>query len=343
MAELTAYEARQVAEIADWKMEAPGRLSRALQAVRRPLGRVVGKAVPASTIRAMAEKADVMLAHHDGLQEIARLAGVREIGELKSRPLEDCDRLAATISARAQQQAVLEGFVAGVGGIATELLNIPVLIAAAERAIHRIGHCYGYRLEADRERLFVLGILELSTEDDPSRSQNLRARLNAIPTADAQAAPDANGLNGLCEQMVEDLAVEAVPFLGDAVSVVLDYAFMRRVDVTARRVFQERRLREQGKVSVIAPSALAGTAHTGRAARELLEQAVYLGGFGVAFALTLPFAAAGRLGARLPSPVVQGATDGARDAAASADQLREGWRSLPDPGRPEPQPGVIPA
>ena len=55
-------------------------------------------------------------------------------------------------------------------------------------------------------------------------------------------------LDGVRTAMLEDLAFGAVPILGDLTSILMDYDFVRRVDITARRVFQERWLKDHGKV-----------------------------------------------------------------------------------------------
>ena len=339
---LTAYESAQVEEIAAWKAEEPGPVSRALKRVRQPLGQLVGKAVPGSLVRKIAEKAEALVEKVEGLQEIASEAGVADIAELRYRPLEECDRLTSAVSTRAQRLALLEGAAAGLGGIVTELGNIPVLLAAAERAIRRIGHGYGYRLDNEAERRFVLGVLELSTVDDPALRRELCDRLSTGP---ALVGPTGPSLNGVKNEVIDELMLEAVPLLGDAVSVALDYAFIRRVDVTARRVFQERWLRDRGKVTRIAPAPSPGrTTHARRAARDLVAEAVYLGGYGVGFLVAAPVAVAGVLASRLPGPVVRGATDGARNAAASAVQFAAGWSSLAEhDGLPHARPSQLPA
>ena len=47
------------------------------------------------------------------------------------------------------------------------------------------------------------------------------------------------GFDGIKKELTEDLVIEAVPIVGMLVSVVVDYAYMRRVNFAARRVFQE--------------------------------------------------------------------------------------------------------
>jgi EcsC protein family len=334
---LTGYEAWQVEEIAAWKAEEPGRISRLLEAIRAPLGRIVGTLVPGSIVRAMAEESESIVEHDDSLREIAAAAGIDDIAELRSGALEDCDRLAAAVSVRAQRLAMLEGAAAGVGTVVTEALNMPLLLAAAERAIRRIGHCYGYRLDTDEDRRLVLEILELSTVPDPVVRRQYQGRLERQLADRSAGAAFPIGLNGVKEDLVDDLILEAVPVLGDLVSIALDYAFMRRVDVTARRVFQESWLRDRGKVSKIFPASAGPRSSTILVARELLAETVYLGGYSLGFALTAPAALAGRLASYLPGPIVHGAVEGAHDAVEAVDQISQGWQSLSEPAGPEPR------
>ncbi len=326
---LTRYENEQIAEIAAWKAEEPRGIGWALKRVRAPIGRLVGKVVSGSMVHKIADKAGALVESQDGLQDVAREAGVGDVAELRSRPLEECDRLANAVSARAQKLALMEGAAAGLGGFITELGNIPVLIAAAERAIRRIGHGYGYRLDTEADRRFVLGILEVSTVDDPAERRRLLDRLRAGTLGDEA------GLNGVKHEVIDELMLEIVPLLGDMVSVALDYAFMKRVDISARRIFQERWLRDRGKVTEIPAAILPGSSGAGRhagagqAARELVAEAAHLGGFGVGFVVTTPVAIAAALASgRLPMPAARGVADGTRAAVSSAAQFAAGWRFL---------------
>ncbi len=137
---------------------------------------------------------------------------------------------------------MIQGAIAGLGGVVTETLNIPVLLAAALRSIYRIGYCYGYRLDTENNRLFVLTILELSTADEPDRRRFLFQHLKSLTQAKTGGEPAAKSvtLDGVEEDLIEDLAFGAVPIVGDVTSILMDYDFIRRVDITASRVFQER-------------------------------------------------------------------------------------------------------
>src|SRR5271166_2005194 len=250
MVPLNEYEARQADEIAAWKSERPSLVMAAFRGLSQPLSRLAARVVPQGTIRALVAKAETMSEKFGGPAEIARMAGVADIRELRDRPLEECDRLAVTVSTPAQRQAMVEGAIAGLGGVVTEALNIPVLLTAALRSIYRIGYGYGYPLDTEIDRFFVLAILELSTADEPTRRQALFQQLENVGTfaSSDQAPAKPVSLESVEEDLLEDLAFGAVPIVGDLTSILMDYDFIRRVDITARRVLQERWLKDHGKL-----------------------------------------------------------------------------------------------
>jgi EcsC protein family len=318
---LTEYEESAVMDIAHWKAEKPSRVSRAFEFFRKPLNAVTGRVVSGSAMRSVCARVEAIIDQQKGRDEIVRTAGVGAVEELAHRTLEECDQLAEHVSVHAQRRALLESGAAGAAGIVGAAVYLPVLVRAAIRAIRRIGHCYGYSLATDRDRHYVMGVLELATAEEPELRQDIRARLYAL-MHDPKMVP--LELHGVRRALAEDLVIESLPILGEVAAVVLDYAFMRRVDIAARRVFQERWLRRRGKVLVIPPVEAGLPSRSLSVAWEASREAIYLGSFGLGFVVTLPVAAAAMVLKRtLPEPAIRGATDGARDAVASADRLRE--------------------
>jgi hypothetical protein len=319
---LTQYEERAVEEIALWKAETPSRVARTVEFLRKPFNDAIGRVVTGSTAQSWCARVESLVNQQAGRDEIARAAGVKAVEELAHRSLEECDQLAQDVSVRAQRRAIIEASAAGAAGFVGAALYVPILLAAAVRAIRRIGHCYGYPLATERDRHYVLGVLELATAEEPEVRQDIRARLYLL-MHDPKMAP--LELRGLRRAMAEDLAVEALPILGELAAVVLDYAFMRRVDNAARRVFQERWLRRRGKVLVIPPAEVGLRSRGLSVAWEASREVLYLGSFGLGFVATMPVvAAAAVLRRSLPEPAIRGATDGARAAVASVDRLRVG-------------------
>jgi hypothetical protein len=324
---LTEYEERAVSAIAHWKAEKPSRVSRALEFFRKPFNEVTGRVVSGSTMRSVCARVEALVDKQKGLDEIARAAGVSAVEELAHRSLDECDQLAEHVSVHAQRTALIESGAAGAAGIIGAAVYLPVLVRAAIRAIRRIGHSYGYPLMTERDCHYVMGVLELATAEEPELRQDIRARLYAL-MHDPKMAPIE--LHGVRRALAEDLVIESLPILGEVAAVVLDYAFMRRVDNAARRVFQERWLRRRGKVLVIPPVEAGLPSRSLSVAWEASREVIYLGSFGLGFVATLPVAAAAMVLKRtLPEPALRGATDGARDAVASVDRLRGRAPSVP--------------
>jgi EcsC protein family len=323
MVPLNEYEARQADEIAVWKSERPSLVMAAFRGLSRPLSRLAARVVPDGTIRALVSKAETMSAKFGGWDEIARLAGVHDIRELRKWTLEECDRLAVTIDTPAQRQAMIEGAIAGLGGVVTEILNIPILLSAALRSVYRIGYCYAYRLDSEIDRLFVLAILELSTADEPARREALFQQLKNLsrPAANGLAPAKPVSLDGVEGDLLQDLTFGAVPILGDLTSILMDYDFIRRVDITARRVFQERWLKDHGKLDEIHAAPVSQRRSSLEGGIDLVAQLVYLGSFSVAFGVVFPLTLAARGAAGFDNSLIRGAKQGAGDAALDADRF----------------------
>jgi hypothetical protein len=99
---------------------------------------------------------------------------------------------------------------------------------------------------------------------------------------------------------------------------LLNATFIHRVDVTARRVFQERWLHDNGKVKVIEPA----EAHPRALAAGFagaLGRAAYAACYGVGFGVALPVCLVGLVF----RPMNNALTRGLRDGATAADQGAE--------------------
>src|SRR5262249_2418525 len=124
--------------------------------------RVVEKLVPDRVVQAAIEKSYDMAERLADQADIRRRAGVKDLRELHDQPLEACDRLAREVGLAAQTFAVAEGAATGAGGILTTLVDVPLLFALSLRTILKIGHCYGYPLDQDKDQHFVQGVLILA-------------------------------------------------------------------------------------------------------------------------------------------------------------------------------------
>ena len=137
------------------------------------------------------------------------------------------------------------------------MFHVPQQLIAALRSIARIGHCYGYRLDSPADHAVVIDILEISMPQDPAERQDVLRRLH--PAIDSHA-DSIEGEQELIERtsrnMLAEEALDFIPVAGSAVSFLFDSTFMHSVDETARRIFQERWLRDNGRVEDIEPAAV---------------------------------------------------------------------------------------
>ncbi len=123
------------------------------------------------------------------------------------------------------------------------------------------------------------------------------------------------------ESVVDDLPIESVPVVGDVANLVLDYAFVRRVDLTARRVFQERWLRANGKVESIPPSPESHRRSSIEGIVAVGSKVAYSGAYCLSFGVTFPTTlAALAVKSVAPDSILRGFRDGA--SAATIDSRK---------------------
>ncbi len=343
---LTSYEAKQVALIAAWKARKPGLLKRTVETLKWPLIRVFDKLVSADQARTIFARVHQAADWEKGRDMIQRALGIDHVKELYDGPLERCDGLVKKVTDISREIITSESLLANAGGVATELLELPAEVMLALRTVHRVAGCYGYALDHPEDETLVMAIIGLSLLDDPAEklrtSRLIRGLVDGTLTRDDQQRlstiaetklKDEVG-DDLVEQigstLVEEKIEEGIPFLGAALGVVLDNAFIEGVEKAARFTFQERWLRDHGKVVEIAPAA----APQGDSAPivEGLTQAVYSTSYAVSFGVVFPVAFAAKAAvAVLPAPATDGLTAGATAASRDVDRLIAGVRGQPDP------------
>jgi hypothetical protein len=336
---MTAYEAEQVQEIALWKSEPPNALSELWKMIVVPAAKVIARAVPDPLIRLSIEMAYDAGARLAGQEDILRKAGVRELSELRHKSLEECDRLAARVGTAAESLAALEGVATGIGGMLTTALDVPLLFALALRTIIKIGHCYGYPLEARKDRPFVLGVLNVATSGSLETRRERLGQLRDLSDY-LLAETQVNMVKEEALSFIFQLEIfEDVPGIGAVTGGLLNLTFMQRVEVTARRVFQERWLLENGKIAGVlnpadAPARLLATGLRGAIGRAVYS-GCYWAGFGAAFPYWLAVSAMQSTGSAAsldvrggaPAPVTAPDGSGNGDRKTGDDNTRRGRKS----------------
>lgn len=327
--QLTAYEREQVEQIAEWKSTEPSRLTEAVDAVTLPIAWGVKRVVPRDVVRKAIDLLDKVSSRQLGSWRKAHLEeGGWDLERLRQAPLEECDKLALDMILSAEHSSAGRGLVVRQLGNAI-IGRVPFQLIAAFALIAKIGHCYGYPLNRPIDRAMLLDLLELAFTEHPSGRVKLLDRLNASldhPDADqldADALAVTAGRDVVADELADEL-VGRIPVLGSLVGFVTDRTFIRTAGESAMRFFQERHLRDAGKVAGIPPSAARLRKSSFSEVGNALGQTIYAGGAIVGFTATFPVAFVGRMLSWWQSPVTLGSIDGSAAAVRSAQSLMLG-------------------
>ncbi len=256
---LTEYELRQVCAIAAWKGEKPGMAKSLANRVAGKLGGLSGKVIPDAPVKAAMNALNKLagqIAKDDSILKdgALRKAGVLTLEDIAGQPLEFADALADRVIADAGHIALGMGAATGSGGLVTVAVGIPTLLFGALRAIHRVSQSYGYAFEREHEKQLMIGVLSLSTAATPE--QRMRAMANyrrQIETSFFNHAMEESANKALQRAVLGAELGALVPGFNIAFNAYLNRQFVTRAGVSAKRVFQERWLRDRDKVTWIAP------------------------------------------------------------------------------------------
>lgn len=316
----TTYEAEQIRRIAAWKSEPPNPLEELWKRISLPVARRIERIIPDRVVRAAITRAYDISEMLAGLEDVRRRAGILDVKELRDRPLEECDRLAIQVGAAAEALAAIEGAATGAGGVLTTVLDVPILFILGLRTVRKIGHCYGYPLEHHKDRHFVLNVMiaAMAGSLESRRERVLRLReLEDMLIVEVQE-------DILAEEALSFLfqleIFEDIPGVGAISGGGLNWLFMRRVEETARMVFQERWLRDNGKVEHIDPAEAVARQLAGGWAGAF-GRVAYSGSYCLGYGATLPVYAVASLFRQVDNALTRGIRDGTATAIERADRL----------------------
>jgi hypothetical protein len=322
---LSPYEAARVREIAAWKSTRVSRLAEVIDTLTAPVTWAVGHFIPRAAVTKVVTSMEWVAHRSDPLNEVLKAAGVDSLAALRDGRLEECDALGSMFTARAERFAVVESAATGFGG---PLFHVPAQLIAALRSITRIGHCYGYELDDALGHAVVLDILEIATLDSFAERQRLIERLHFAIDRQEETRPGGEDLlHRTSRNLIAEEVVDLIPVVGTAVSFLFDSQFMHGVDEAARRIFQERWLRDHGRVEEIPPAPV----ETRRSSLEefglALGQGLYCVGAVSGFTISFPCRLVQRAFGRGRNPVSLGARHGTDRAVHDAREFLAGVKS----------------
>ena len=322
--DLTSYEASQVRAIAAWKNCRQSRLSALVDTLTSPVTLAVGHVVPRRMVATLVSSMEEIASRADVRTDVAQAADAADVGDLATAPLETCDRLARLFTARAEKFAIVESAAASVGG---PLFHAPQQLIAALRSIARIGHCYGFLLATPADHAIVIDILEIAMLQNPvDRCRVVESLHAAIDAHTDSQADDRDYLTRASRAFFAGEAMDFLPVVGSAASFIFDNQFMHSVDETARRIFQERWLRDRHLVQSIPPTSIAARKSSYGEVGRALGQGMYcigaIAGFGASFPCRFVQHAVGTT----RNPVGVGARHGSNRAVEDARDFLTGLR-----------------
>jgi hypothetical protein len=235
-----------------------------------------------------------------------------------------CDSLSREVGTLAQGIAVLEGALTGAGGIWTALLDVPLLFTLCLRTIIKMGHCYGYTLDRPNDKAWVLGALAVALSSTKERRTELMAQLRDIEDLLLEEIQQDVVIEETASLLTQVEIFEDIPVFGAVTGGLLNLSVAHRTDVTARHLFQERWLRDNGKVDTIEPAALRGKIPAMHGWKGTFARAGYGTVYGLTFGASFPFFLLGAMFAPLASPIVSGISDGASAAVHGVDGVLGG-------------------
>ncbi len=252
--QLTEYETRQVEKIAAWKSSHPNPFAELFRRAAQPIANVVEAIIPDQVALQAIEMAYKATDRTATLRAMRLQAGVSDITELRHKPLELCDRLSRRVGTFAQGVATLEGALTGAGGIWTTLLDVPLLFTLSLRTIIQVGHCYGYRLDQPTDKAWVLGAFAVALSGTLEKRHELTVRLREIEDLMLEETQEQVVVEEIASLLTQIEVFEDIPVFGAATGALLNLTVAHRTDLTARHLFQERWLRDNGKVDMIQPA-----------------------------------------------------------------------------------------
>lgn len=280
MAKLNNMEERRLSEIASWKAQSPGIISRATGFLSRPL-QWVGENVIPDAVSEQANKANEMII--EKLQDAANwtvkpedvLRQANELGiqaasitALRTSSVFDLSTIAEEAGRKNAQLAAVGGFGTGLAGWPGLIADLPALFMLSWRSIYQIALSYGYDWRQDNEEdrsyeiNYMLRVFQIATatqgvekhegllalrqmEDDHEMS--LRSRVgNHYSTTQLgrgfsiQISKAIVGM--IIKQTVARKAITMLPGLGAVLTAGFNYTYVKDVAECANYLYQERLL-----------------------------------------------------------------------------------------------------
>lgn len=257
-------------EIHNWEIEGPGFLSKVGSFVLWPAQKAAELLIPQGVQDAVGKAVESALR---GLDNAANYTINKN--EIKSRlesyrskydeDLQVCDEAAKHYWNWHLGYAAGEGAAVGAGGIFSLVADIPALFTMTFRQIQEIALCYGYDIDSDEEKEYIMQILRVgSTCDIKAKAEfvicmkqveEVLIKVTWKKMSESLAKQEISKLSLLAAirnfakslgiQLTKRKALQMVPVVGALVGASFNYAFMNDAGRAAYMSYRRRKLDEK--------------------------------------------------------------------------------------------------
>ncbi|MDM8144242.1 EcsC family protein [Megamonas hypermegale] len=247
------YIEKQIYEIDKWEKQEPSVLEKGLSIVLSPLGNITSKIIPEPVIEQAIYHACSLGKTLANKNDILEDGKVDSVSELRHKNLQLSDKLADNIGTWAIGIAGVEGAATGAGGAVTMVADIGAVIVLAFRTIHKIALCYGYEVDDDKEREFVLNILSVSGANSLREKKEALIALKINEEVQAKMV-EAILMSNLVKKVSKQLginlskrkAMQFIPGIGMAIGAAVNISYIKDIAEAAKRTYQKRWLTDNG-------------------------------------------------------------------------------------------------
>ena len=261
---MNKYEKAQVAAIEAWKLTELSVVHRTFERITAPFTWAATKVIPAKLVQTAIEGANSAAQGLVDADAILRDGAVDSIEALRAKGLPLADELAGSVHSWALAVGGASGAALGATGVGGIALDVSALLTLSLRTIHKVGLCYGYHPVNEQ---FVLGVLAAASATTKAEKLSAVDALKAVEVeiiedvweeAIVDAAKNRIARGGVFftartvgrhfgRNMAQAKAMQFVPMVGAIFGVATNVAFLSDVGWAARRLFQERWLRDNRK------------------------------------------------------------------------------------------------
>ncbi len=289
MAKLNASEIKILNDIAAWKGQAPGFLSRATDFISRPINWATSTLIPdfvkqgmGGIVEVIAEKLQDASLWTVNKEEVLRSTKEFDIDsetivELQKASIHDLDHISEKFISENRRYATLSGVGTGMVGWPGLIADLPTLFMISIRTIYQIGLCYGYEMSSESpekqefEMEFVMRIFKTATASSVAEKQKALAELKDFEISHQEVFQSVGGdftskqvsknaanflsqrlIKEIVEQTISKKAAGLVPGIGAIFNAGFNYVYLKDVGETAFMLYRERFLSDKkGRQKVI--------------------------------------------------------------------------------------------